>query len=152
MEQKNIKLKTKSEEELAKIDPTERVLLLPHCLRHSETCEAKMTREGLQCRDSCQDKCSIGRLRLLAQKLGYKGVCIAPGGSLAIKFIKRAKPRAIIAIACEKELEEGICTVREVAEKMDLDFKPAIITVPLSRDGCVDTEVNEKEAARIIKL
>lgn len=152
MEEKNTRLKTKNEEELAKIKPGDRVLLLPHCLRHSETCTAKMSKKGLQCKDSCEDKCSIGKLRLLAEKLGYKGICIAPGGSMAVKFIKKTKPRAIVAIACEKELEEGICIVKEIAEKMGIDYEPVIVTIPLTRDGCVDTEVDEEQAKRIIKI
>ncbi len=152
MKEKSVKLKNKSEEELAKIKPEGRVLLMPHCLRHSETCTAKTTRSGVKCNDDCKNKCSIGRLRILAERLGYKGVCIAPGGSMALGFVRKALPKAIIAIACDKELEEGIEAIEEISSKLDKDYKPVLVTVPLTKDGCVDTEVDEKEAMRVIKI
>ena len=89
--------------------------------------------------------------------MGYKGVCIAPGGSLALKFIQKTKPLGIVAVACVKELAEGVCAVRELAEKGIVqsggqDIAPVIFTIPLTKDGCVDTEVDEDEALRIIGL
>lgn len=152
MKEKSVRLRTKSEEELAKIKPEDRVLLLPHCLRHSETCTAKTTSSGVICNDECKNKCSIGRLRILAERLGYKGVCIAPGGSMALGYIKATLPKAIVAVACDKELEEGIEAVEEISSKLDIDYNPVLVTVPLIKDGCVDTEVDEKEAMRVIKI
>ncbi len=98
----------------------------------------------------------MGRLRIAAQELGYKGVCMAPGSSMALKFIKSNKPEGIVAVACIKELEEGACAVKEIVENKKGNAStgngPVIVTVPLLRDGCVDTEVDEEEAERIIKL
>jgi hypothetical protein len=112
-----------------------------------------MVKQGLQCRDNCKSRCSVGRLRLLAEKCGYKGVCIAPGGSMALKFIKENDPEGIVAIACMKELEEGVCAVKEFVEtRKDRDYPPVIVSVPLLKDGCVDTEVDEEEAKRVIRL
>ena len=145
-----------NEEIIKSIDMDKRVLLISHCLRSSADCTAKMTKEGLECRDDCPTRCAVGRLRILARELGYGGVCIAPGGSMALKFIKNNDPEGIIAIACIKELEEGVCAVKELVETKKADASngngPAIIAVPLLRDGCVDTEVDEEEAERIIRI
>ncbi len=140
------------EKEMSKIDPGKRVLLISHCLRPSELCEAKMSKQGLQCKDDCPNRCVIGKLRILAQKQGYGGVCIAPGGSMALKFIKKKKPEAVVAIACHKELEEGIGAVKVEAEKSGFKKMPLVIAVPLTRDGCVDTRVNQKQAEKAIRL
>jgi len=149
---KLLKENKENEKKLKAIDPPNRILLISHCLRSSEKCAAKMTKAGLMCRDDCPDRCTVGRLRLLAERLGYKGVCIAPGGSMALKFIKKNKPEGIVAIACMKELEEGVCAVREFVEIGSGEGPPVIVTVPLLKDGCVDTEVDEEEAKRIISL
>jgi hypothetical protein len=139
----------KVEEELARIDTSERILLLPHCLRRSETCQGKYTRWGLEC-CQCNPDCPVNRLSQAAVKLGYKGVCIAPGGRLAVNYVKETKPKAIVAVACQKELEEGIHEVRELAGN---NYSiPPIAVIPLSKDGCIDTEVDEKQAFEMISL
>jgi uncharacterized protein len=143
----------KNEEKLKGIPPEDRILLISHCLRFSDTCGARMGKRGLQCRDDCKDRCSIGRLRMLAEDCGYKGICIAPGGSMALKFIRDTRPAGIVAIACMKELEEGVCAVKELVEAgKNSREPPVIVSVPLLKDGCVDTEVDEDEAERIIRL
>lgn len=153
MKSEIMKESRKNEEKLRDIPPGDRILLISHCLRHSSSCQARMSRSGLQCRDDCRERCSIGRLRLLAEECGYKGVCIAPGGSMALKFIKKTEPEGVVAIACMKELEEGVCAVKElVEEKKKSGQPPVIVSVPLLKDGCVDTEVDEDEAKRIIRL
>jgi len=153
MEDGKLKLAgSRLEEKMSQIGPADRVLLISHCLRPSDLCQAKITRQGLQCRDDCPHRCVVGRLRILAQKLGYGGVCIAPGGSMALKYIKEKKPKGIVAIACRKELNEGVCAVRDIVKKGENKKMPVILTVPLSKDGCVDTEVNQQLAERIIRL
>lgn len=137
------------EEELVSIAPAERVLLLPHCLRRVDTCQGKYTRKGLECQD-CNPDCPVNRLRKAALSLGYKGVCIAPGGRLALKYVEENKPRGIVAVACQKELMDGIHGVSE----LDGDTQPTlpIVVIPLSKDGCVDTEVDLKLALEKIAL
>ncbi len=81
---------------------------------------------------------------------GYKGVCIAPGGRLALRYVEEKRPRAIVAVACDKELAAGVAGVKEVSGKgMPL---PSMVVIPLVRDGCVDCEVDEEEAIRMIRL
>jgi hypothetical protein len=78
---------------------------------------------------------------------GYKGICVAPGGRLAVKYITEMRPAAIIAVACDKELEEGVKAVKTLAEDDDI---PLIVIVPLLKDGCVDTVVDTDEALEVI--
>ena len=79
-------------------------------------------------------------------RLGYKGVCIAPGGSLALRFVQEMRPRAVVAVACAKELQQGEDAV------VDLGLtRSRVAVVPLSRDGCVDTEVNLDEALALLR-
>ncbi len=138
------------EEAFARVPVGERVLLLPHCLRPSEDCPGKVTRDGLQCTPDCphRESCAIGVLRDEAERLGYKGVCVAPGGAMALRFVKEVAPKGILAVACYKELLEGVQAVEEVPA----GEKPAILTLPLLRDGCVDTEVDADEALRLLRL
>ncbi len=138
------------EEAFAAVPVKERVLLLPHCLRPSEDCPGKITRDGLQCPGDCPHRatCAIGRLRDEAERLGYNGVCVAPGGAMALRFVKEKAPKGILAIACYKELLEGVQAVEEAPVKE----KPVILTLPLLRDGCVDTEVDVDEALRLLRL
>lgn len=139
------------EKKLSAIKPGSRVLLLSHCSRPSKSCPGKFSKEGLVCPDDCSEDCVVGRLRRLALKLGYKGVCVAAGGSMAVRFVKKNQPKGIVAVACKKELEEGVCAVRDIAKKSN-NSMPVIVTIPLLTDGCVDTELDEEEAERVIKL
>jgi hypothetical protein len=132
---------------LSQVNPAERILLLPHCLRRSEACKAAYNKEGLQC-VKCSADCPVNLLREAALESGYKGICIAPGGRLAVNYVRQMQPRAIVAVACEKELEEGVQGVEELTR--DNQMKPVIVIIPLIKDGCVDTEVDIEEALEII--
>ena len=139
-----------AEERLSQIDPSQRVLLLSHCLRPSQTCPGKFSKQGLQCTEDCTESCAIGRLRRAALNIGYKGVCTAPGGRLALRYVLENSPLGIVAVACLKEVEEGICSVKELIGNQEL--APPIVTASLTTDGCVDTEVDEEQALEIIAL
>src|SRR5450759_3362901 len=133
-------------DQLTQIPPSERILLLPHCLRRSNTCRATYDSHGLQCA-GCNPECSVNKLRSLAIKYGYKGVCVAPGGRLAVNFVKEYRPKAVVAIACSKELEEGVQGVSSLAAE---NIKPIMVIVPLIKDGCIDTVVDDEKAMEII--
>jgi len=143
---------TKSEEHerLAAVPLSERVLLLPHCLRDSQRCQAENTKHGLVCK-GCSPDCAINRLQRKALELGYSGVCVAPGGTLVLEFLAQRKPRGIVAVACQKELEMGLEAVAKMGQEPDLEM-PATIVVPLSKDGCVDTEVNVERVLEVLHL
>lgn len=134
---------------LSRIPPSQRILLLPHCLRRSQNCQGKYDKRGLECCE-CNPDCPVNHLRQAAINLGYKGVCIAPGGRLAVNYVKEIHPEAIVAVACQKELEEGIHGVQEL--NGGNESGPVIVIIPLTRDGCVDTEVDEERALELIAL
>ncbi|MGE5295704.1 MAG: squalene--hopene cyclase [Solirubrobacterales bacterium] len=135
------------EQLVAQVPPGERILLLPHCLRRSAVCAAKSSDQGLQCA-SCTPTCPINLLRHKALELGYREVCVASGGRMALKHVVDSKPAAVVAVACAKELTEGIEGVKVM---MSGEYPPPpIAIIPLTKDQCVDTEVNIEQALRVI--
>ena len=136
---------------LARVPPAERVLLLSHCQKPSQTCPGKFSRDGLVCPPGCAVACNLRTLWQAAAELGYKGFCIAAGGAQAVQFIKKHNPHGIVAIACHKELYEGIDAVREMGRE-SAGPVPPVVTVPLEKDGCVDTTVNMTLALAAIRL
>ncbi|MFC1994158.1 DUF116 domain-containing protein [Chloroflexota bacterium] len=143
-------LTTATKESLSEVSPTERVLLLSHCLRPSQTCPGKFDKKGLICPEDCNENCVIGRSKKFALGLGYKGVCIAAGGAMALRFLKEHDPRGIVAVACTKELEEGVEAIEKTVE--DERKMPVIVVIPLLSDGCVDTEADEEQVLNVIAL
>ena len=138
----------KKDNGLSKIDPSKRILLLSHCLRPSQTCPGKFSKQGLICPEDCSEDCVIKRLRETATRTGYKGTCVAAGGAMALKFVKEHNPRGIVAVACERELSEGVEGINEMVKNGQVI--PAIVIIPLTSDGCVDTEVDELQAVKEI--
>jgi hypothetical protein len=140
---------SESERAFSRVSTSERILLVSHCLRRSSGCQAEQGEWGLECKH-CTDSCAINRLTDAALRRGYKGVCIAPGGSMALNYVRQTRPRGIVAVACRKELEQGMQAV--TAASSSAASRPAIVVVPLSKDGCVDTEVDVPQAIRVIDL
>ena len=65
-----------------------------------------------------------------------------------MKYIQENNPLGIVAVACQKELEEGVHSVKELTGSDEL--VPPVVIIPLTRDGCVDTEVDEEQALGMI--
>lgn len=128
------------EERFSLVHPSQRVLLISHCLRNSKICKAISEEDGLKCL-SCDPSCQVNAIQKKAKELNYKGICIAPGGSMALRFVKNNRPHAIAAVACMKELEEGIESVKRISS-LDDNQIPPILIVPLTKEGCVNTEVD----------
>jgi hypothetical protein len=80
------------------------LLLLPHCLQ-SFDCPHRVTSEVRNCR-RCGG-CEIADLIGLCDDYGVK-MSIATGGTLARRVIVETRPRAIVAVACERDLTSGI--------------------------------------------
>lgn len=124
----------------AETDFSNRILLLPQCLR-SRTCEAELTEFGYKCNEC--NKCKIPEVKKYAEKMGYK-VFIIPGGSIIEKIIKTFKPKAILGVACLKELVLGCIA----CEKVGIPAQGVV----LLRDGCVETDVDWTKVLEAIKL
>lgn len=84
--------------------PERILLLMPHCLQWND-CAIKITSDAFKCR-SC-GKCRIKDLVMLAKKHDVH-LSVATGGTLARRRVAEARPQAIIAVACERDLTSGI--------------------------------------------
>jgi geranylgeranyl diphosphate synthase type II len=133
---------------IGSVPPERRMLLLPHCLRPAQGCPGTMTREGLICGDCDNPSCAVRPLREAAEKAGYLTVCVAPGGRLAVRRVAETHPEAIVAVACAKELAEGVAAVQALGWN---GSTPPIVQIPLLQDGCVNTEVDVAAAIALIE-
>lgn len=115
------------------LDPAEACLFLPHCLR-SRDCSGRPGEEGLECA-RC-GRCVITDLIGAAEALGLRVFCV-PGGSLVEKLARRYRPKALIGVACAKEILLALKT---------FGSKGVLLQVfALSRDGCFETGLESKE-------
>ncbi|MHA2022794.1 MAG: DUF116 domain-containing protein [Candidatus Thorarchaeota archaeon] len=108
-----------------------RVLLIPHCLRDPIRCKAPIDEEGYHCK-KC-GACIIADITRSAEEKGLKWYMVG-GGSHAIRIIKNAQPRAVLGIAC---FDEAMMAIEKISE-----YGVPIQAVLLSKDGCVNTEVD----------
>ncbi|PKN00664.1 MAG: hypothetical protein CVU77_09160 [Elusimicrobia bacterium HGW-Elusimicrobia-1] len=83
------------------------LLLLPHCLQ-LDSCPHKITSDILNCR-AC-GKCDVAGILSLEGKYGII-IKVATGGRLAKKWVEESGADIILAVACERELVEGITAV-----------------------------------------
>jgi len=118
--------------------PEELLILTPHCLQFNE-CKFKVTNDIDNCR-RC-GKCQVSDLIKLKEKYGVK-VAVATGGTLARKVVKDIKPKAIIAIACERDLTSGILDVKKIPVYGIINTRP--------NGPCFNTKVNINEIEKAI--
>lgn len=106
------------------------LVLLPHCLQQ-HTCKFRVTSTIENCA-----RCGLCNIADLA-KLGDDEdvhVFIATGGTLARKVIIENRPKAVIAVACERDLTEGIIDVKGIPVLGVYNERP--------NGPCFDTRVN----------
>ncbi len=113
-----------------KFKPSELLILLPHCLQNTE-CEIRITVDINKC-NNC-GKCNIGNLAEIADKYNIP-IAIATGGTLARKIIIEHKPKFIIAVACDRDLVEGMHEVFPIPVYGVLNERPF--------GPCVNTKVD----------
>ena len=128
-------------ESFASTPYNERILLLPQCLR-AKDCPAEIGKYGYECRQC--GRCSIAEIIQVTKDLGYKGVFILPGGSLAKKILVDLKPKASMGVACSKELVLGSF----LCEKMGVVGQG----FGLLRDGCINTIVDVQRLNEALKV
>ncbi len=80
------------------------LLLLPHCLQN-RACEVRLKGNLFRCK-GC-GRCKMKELKALAERRGVQAY-IAAGGREAQARARREDVRAILAVACRRELAEGI--------------------------------------------
>jgi hypothetical protein len=84
--------------------PEEILLLLPHCLQNSD-CIQKITKDIKNCK-GC-GKCQICQLVEL-NNCYPAHFHVVDGGTMARNRLKSGNYKAVVAVACERELESGI--------------------------------------------
>ena len=80
------------------------LLLLPHCLQIDE-CTIRLTHNIYNC-ERC-GRCEIRDLIGVAEENGLN-LFVATGGTIARKIVMEARPEAIVAVACERDLSSGL--------------------------------------------
>jgi len=109
--------------------PSELLILLPHCLQHTD-CDIRITTDINKC-EKC-GRCDIAKLCEISKK--YKiNMSIATGGTLARKIIIENRPKFIIAVACDRDLVEGLREVFPIPVYGVLNLRP--------EGPCVNTRV-----------
>lgn len=124
---------------IKKYKPRDLLILSPHCIQFSG-CSYKVTNTINNCR-RC-GKCQINDLAKLKDKFGVN-IAVATGGTLARKVVQDFKPKAIVAIACERDLTSGILDVKKVPVYGIINERPY--------GPCFNTKVNIDEVENIIK-
>lgn len=119
-------------EQVAATDPSRRLFLLPHCLKHAEGCPADYDEFGMNCKQC--GACSIADFRTIAEEMGYK-VLVAEGSPVVLKIIVSGYVDAIVGVACLNVLEKAI-------DKILLAGIPCM-AVPLLSSDCRNTSVDE---------
>ncbi|MEJ8553737.1 DUF116 domain-containing protein [Tepidibacter sp. Z1-5] len=116
------------------------MLITPHCIQKN-FCKHKVTNDIENCRRCGQ--CNVEDLVKLKQKYNVKAF-VATGGTLARKIIIENKPKAVIAIACERDLISGI---------QDVSKFPVIGILNKRPNGpCFNTEIDIEEVEEAIKF
>ncbi|MFO8007639.1 MAG: DUF116 domain-containing protein [Candidatus Brocadiia bacterium] len=119
--------------------PEELLILVPSCLQCSE-CKQKITNDINECL-RC-GRCKIKDVLELSERYGTR-CAVATGGRLALKMAKEDSVRAVVAIACEQELKEGMISVFP---------KPNLGIINIRPHGpCTDTDVDLEEVEEAIR-
>lgn len=105
-------------------------LFLPHCLKNRD-CPAPTDEEGVHCR-KC-GRCVMATLVAKAEEAGVRVFC-APGGTLIKALIKKYRPKAVIGVACWKEILLAFELLWETGIFLQV--------FPLEKDGCFETSLN----------
>jgi len=115
------------------------LLLLPHCLQSSD-CKIRITKDIEDCAEC--GNCDIAEIKKMANTYNVKAA-VATGGSLARKLIKDHAPNVIIAVACHRDLTDGVRDSWRVSVYGVLNERP--------KGPCFDTNVSIKTIEFAIK-
>ena len=85
-------------------EPHQLLVLLPHCIQASR-CTHRLTYHI----DNCA-RCGVCPLKEILRLRDAYGVqvAIATGGTIARRIVVQARPKLIVAVACERDLSSGI--------------------------------------------
>ena len=122
-----------------KVESNKILLLLPHCLQLHD-CGRRITHNPYNC-IRC-GKCPVGSLLDIADRTGVE-IAIATGGTLARRHIKEKRPVVVVAVACPRDLGQGM---------VDASPVPVVGVVNSRPNGdCIDTQVDLSAVEDAIK-
>lgn len=120
------------------VSPEDILILAPHCLQKWD-CPFKITADVSNCHHC--GRCTIDKLLQIKEEKGVN-LAVVTGGTLARKIVKDLKPRAIVAVACERDLTEGI---------LDTSPLPVIGILNLRPEGpCKNTMVDAERVEKAV--
>lgn len=89
-------------------DPAGLLLLVPHCLQHGACGRNLLRADGGGCA-RC-GRCTVDAILALGERYGI--ACqVAGGGRQALRQVRARTVRAVVAVACPRELAQGIAGV-----------------------------------------
>ncbi len=106
--------------QIKKYKKDEVLILLPHCLQYMD-CPYKITNDINNCKEC--GNCVIQDFKKIHQDYGIQ-IKVATGGTLARKIISDLKPKVILAVACHRDLTEGIKDVEVIPVVGFLNERP----------------------------
>ena len=121
------------------VDPERILLLTPHCLQES-SCVHKVTHDVYNCKQC--GRCQVGSLLQIAKEYGCQFIVVT-GGTLARMKVKEARPKAIVAIACERDLASGMADVFPIPVIGVLNERP--------NGPCCNTTVDSKRVRAAVE-
>ena len=116
------------------------MILLPHCLQDAD-CPHKITMDIDNCKHC--GKCCISELISLGQKYNAL-VKVATGGTLARKFIEDYRPSGVLAVACERDLSQGIQDIGALPVYGILNCRP--------NGPCYNTSVDIDQVEKALQM
>lgn len=108
-----------------------RLLLLPQCLKNTQTCQGEMDSLGLICA-GCKG-CQIDSVLNEAEALGYTTL-VAEGTTVAVGLVEEGAIDAVIGVSCMPVLQKSFEPVSRAAVP--------VMGLPLLYDGCKNTNVD----------
>ena len=126
----------------ASVPFNQRIVFAPHCMRNTAVCVAIEKDSHYICKEC--GGCKISNISKLVTSLNYKVLYVVKGGRAIDKIIKEQKPKAIVGIACFFEGDQAFKMLKE--ENVVVQF------VPLTKDGCVATDTDLMEVAKILTI
>lgn len=115
------------------------MILLPHCLQNAE-CPVKITMAVENCKQC--GNCCISQIIALGAKYNAQ-IKVATGGTLARKFIEDFHPSGVIAVACERDLSQGIQDIGALPVYGVLNERP--------NGPCFNTNVDLQELEKALR-
>ena len=126
----------------AKTEFKDRIIFAPHCMRNTAVCKAKEEDFYYVCKDC--GACTLFKIKQAALQLGYGDFYIIKGGRAILKVVKEKNPKAIVGISCYFEGEQGFKIMKETYVVVQF--------IPLTRDGCHDTDASIEEIEKLLKI